>query len=93
MPALKYLLPLKAWSIFIFCVCVSLLMELLGGSDFEKSCMLFKYIIFMGLRNLKEMLGQERESFRDLGKKRTGDCIQWEYYIAIGQAIHEKIFD
>ena len=47
----------------------------------------------MGLRNLKEMLGQERESFRDLGKKRTGDCIQWEYYIAIGKAIHEKIFD
>lgn len=39
------------------------------------------------------MLSQERESFRDLGKKRTGDRIQWEYYIAIGKAIHEKIFD
>lgn len=47
----------------------------------------------MGLRNLKEVLGQERESSRELGRTTTGDRIQWEYYIAIDKAIHEKIFD
>ena len=46
----------------------------------------------MGLRNLKESLGKERESSRGLGRKRTGDLIQWEYYIAIDKAIHEKIW-
>lgn len=55
--------------------------------------MLFKYIISTGPRNLKEMLGQERESSRELSRKRTGDCIQWEYYIVIDKAIHKKIFD
>lgn len=85
------ILPLKAWSIFIFCV--SLLKELIGGSHFKKSCMLFKYIIAMGPKILKEMLGQERESPGDVGRKRTGECIQWEYYIVIDKAIHEKVFD
>lgn len=55
--------------------------------------MLFKYIISMGPRNLKKMLGQGKESSGERGRKRTGDCIQWEYYIAIDKAIHEKIFD
>lgn len=53
--------------------------------------MLFKSI--MGPRNLKKMLGQERESSRERGRKRTRDCIQQEYYIAIDKAIHEEIFD
>lgn len=55
--------------------------------------MLFKYIISTGLKNLKEMLGQERESSGEAGRRRTGDCIQWEYYITIDKAIHEKVFD
>lgn len=79
--------------IYFYLVCVSLLMELIGGSHFKKSCILFKYIISMGPKNLKEMLGQERESSGEVSRKRTGDCIQWEYYIAIDKTIHEKVFD
>lgn len=41
----------------------------------KKTCMLFKYIISMELKGLKEMLGQ-RESSGDLCKERTGDRIQ-----------------
>lgn len=61
--------------------------------SFKKSCVLFKYFIFIGSKILKEMLGQERESSGDVGRKRTGDCIQWEYYIVTDKAIHEKVFD
>ena len=65
----------------------------MGGSHYKKPRVLFKYIISMGPENLKEILGQERESSGELGRKRTGDCVQWEYYIAIDKAIHEKVFD
>lgn len=55
--------------------------------------MLFKYIISTGPRNLKKMLGQERGSSGEPGRKRSRHGIPQEYAIAIDQAIPDEGFD